>query len=183
MKDTVRLKGEGDKLLNVKNITGWQLFVAKPKAPIQLVVKDISLLPADETKLDKIIDRYGQSTRSQWPGKIENDDQLKTNAGTQEVTPAANDNLNIYGGWEKGPQLKATGFFRTERVDGKWWLVDPLGRLFFSSGVAVVQNANPTMVTGRETMFLEFRDSAARPHQGWLSLRLRPRQPLSQVRP
>ncbi|RYG63332.1 beta-agarase, partial [bacterium] len=61
----------------------------------------------------------------------------------------------IYGGWKKGPQLKATGFFRTEQVDGKWWLVDPDGRLFFSSGVAVVQNYNPTLITGRETMFQE----------------------------
>ncbi len=30
---------------------------------------------------------------------------------------------------------KSSGFFRTERVDGIWWLVDPDGHLFLSKGV------------------------------------------------
>jgi hypothetical protein len=34
--------------------------------------------------------------------------------------------------------LKASGFFRTEKVDGKWWLVDPSGRLFWSHGIVRV---------------------------------------------
>lgn len=39
-----------------------------------------------------------------------------------------------YGGWT-GRSLDATGAFRTERIDGTWWLVDPLGHPFFSQGV------------------------------------------------
>lgn len=30
------------------------------------------------------------------------------------------------------------GFFRTKQVDGKWWLVDPQGKLFISKGVTTV---------------------------------------------
>jgi agarase len=30
---------------------------------------------------------------------------------------------------------KATGFFRTEQVNGVWWFVDPDGHLFISKGV------------------------------------------------
>lgn len=30
---------------------------------------------------------------------------------------------------------KATGFFRTEKVDGVWWLIDPDGHFFISKGV------------------------------------------------
>ena len=37
-----------------------------------------------------------------------------------------------------GPKLRATGFFRAEKVGGKWWLVDPEGHLFFSLGVTCV---------------------------------------------
>ena len=33
--------------------------------------------------------------------------------------------------------LKASGHFRTEKVDGKWWLVTPEGHLFFSVGLDV----------------------------------------------
>lgn len=39
-----------------------------------------------------------------------------------------------YGGWVK-EKRKATGFFRTEQVNGVWWLVDPDGHLFISKGV------------------------------------------------
>lgn len=39
-----------------------------------------------------------------------------------------------YGGWIK-VKRKATGFFRTEQVNGVWWLVDPDGHLFVSKGV------------------------------------------------
>lgn len=39
-----------------------------------------------------------------------------------------------YGGW-MGMKGKAMGFFRTEQVDGVWWLVDPDGHPFISKGV------------------------------------------------
>ena len=43
---------------------------------------------------------------------------------------------------EKGA-LAATGFFRVEKLDGRWWLVDPDGNLFLHRGVASVR-ANRT---------------------------------------
>jgi hypothetical protein len=34
-----------------------------------------------------------------------------------------------------GPQIdRATGFFHTKKVDGKWWMVDPSGRAFYMIG-------------------------------------------------
>lgn len=39
-----------------------------------------------------------------------------------------------YGGWT-GLQEAATGFFRTQQVSGRWWLIDPFGHPFFSQGV------------------------------------------------
>ena len=46
--------------------------------------------------------------------------------------------LDKYGGLESGPRLPATGFFRTQHVGGRWWLVDPEGRLFLSVGLCSV---------------------------------------------
>jgi|ERR1035441_7100258 hypothetical protein len=39
-----------------------------------------------------------------------------------------------FGGW---PELKGkqTGFFHTEQIQGRWWLVSPEGNAFFSKGV------------------------------------------------
>ena len=39
-----------------------------------------------------------------------------------------------YGGWMKMNGTK-TGFFHTQQIDGRWWLVTPEGHVFFSKGV------------------------------------------------
>jgi hypothetical protein len=45
--------------------------------------------------------------------------------------------LDRYGGW-LGAQLPATGWFRTQKLEGRWWLVDPEGHPFRSAGVEEV---------------------------------------------
>ena len=47
------------------------------------------------------------------------------------VRPAGQD---VYGGWThlKG---KKTGFFHTEQLAGRWWIITPEGNAFFSKGV------------------------------------------------
>lgn len=42
--------------------------------------------------------------------------------------------LDSYGGLDSRRE-SATGFFRTERIDGRWWLVDPDGSPFISRGM------------------------------------------------
>ncbi len=39
-----------------------------------------------------------------------------------------------YGGWSK-LKGKKTGFFHTEEMQGRWWLVSPEGNAFISKGV------------------------------------------------
>ncbi len=87
------------------------------------------------------IDVYGQYMHSDWPEKIRSDDDLKKEHSKELASlnaskrPAA---WNRFGGWANGPLLKSTGNFRTEKYKGKWWLVDPEGRLFFSHGIDVL---------------------------------------------
>lgn len=87
------------------------------------------------------IDTYGQYRHGDWPEKIHTDAELRR-AHKAELAELATSERpaqwNRYGGWANGPQLEATGHFRTEKYDGKWWLVDPEGRLFFSHGVDVL---------------------------------------------
>jgi hypothetical protein len=51
---------------------------------------------------------------------------------TAEVAPT-----DLYGGMA-GRKADATGFFHVTRVDGRWWLVDPVGGLFLHKGVVGV---------------------------------------------
>src|ERR1039458_5579339 len=39
-----------------------------------------------------------------------------------------------FGGWPHLTGVK-TGFFHTQRIEGRWWLVTPDGNAFFSKGV------------------------------------------------
>ena len=104
------------------------------------------LFPIEETnenltEVFPIIDRYGQYIHRSWPGKAHSDADIQANVQIESalVNEAGRaGEFNRFGGWESGPQLKATGFFRTEKVDGKWWFVDPAGRLFWSFGVNCV---------------------------------------------
>ena len=65
-----------------------------------------------------------------------------------------------YGGWLSGPKREATGRFRTEKIDGVWWLVDPEGRLFWSHGIDCVGSANAvTPITDRENWFADLPSS------------------------
>lgn len=51
---------------------------------------------------------------------------------------AAQDDRDAFGGWT-GVQTTATGRFRTEQIDGVWWLVTPDGHGLFSSGIVGVR--------------------------------------------
>lgn len=52
--------------------------------------------------------------------------------------PAQADAVDSYGGSLAWPAEAASGFFRTQKIDGRWWLIDPEGRRFIQSGVAAV---------------------------------------------
>lgn len=117
-------------------------------------------LPSDE--FHPFIDRYGQFAHADWPGKVHSDadlaDRLREEDGDLAAFPAPTDR-NEYGGWKEGPRLRATGLFRVEKVDERWWLVDPRGRLFWSHGVDCVRSTTGyTPITDREHYFAELPD-------------------------
>lgn len=50
-------------------------------------------------------------------------------------TPRSGAELSRYGGWKARRIGGATGFFRTVRAGGRWWLADPDGYLFLTVGL------------------------------------------------
>lgn len=64
--------------------------------------------------------------------------------------------LSKYGG-QNGRKEKATGFFYTKKINGRWWFVDPEGELFLNKGVASVTPLRPS---GAQSAFrLKFGDA------------------------
>jgi hypothetical protein len=101
-----------------------------------------------------VIDEFGQWIHTDWPRKIRSLDQLKKDWAEEEkgFTPAAFDYCK-YSGF-RTTKAKATGFFRVEQIDGKWWFVDPDGHLYLSMAVpSMGAGGAETRVTGREAYY------------------------------
>src|SRR5208282_158950 len=112
--------------------------------------------PTDAAKLFPLIDAFGQYIHKDWPGKIHTaaDFAARKKAEAEDLAGHAGpDDWDQYGGWKAGPQLSASGRFRVEKRDGKWWLVDPEGRVFWSHGIVCVRAENITPTTDREPWF------------------------------
>ena len=138
-----------------------KIFVVSPKAAAQIQVGN--LRPFGSSKLPYLanffpfIDQYGQYKHKDWPGKVHDDADFKTALQREDADLAQHTNpqkLDQYGGWADGPQLKATGHFRVEKYQGKWWLVDPEGKLFWSNGIDMAGfRMSSTNIRGRERFY------------------------------
>ncbi len=139
------------------NIIQLLIYVGKPGRDHTFEVGNIRAGGSVETLNVKtffpFIDEFGQYIHKDWPGKTHSVDEMITHGKAEEKDIAAHPgsaDRNKYGGWTAGPKLKATGFFRVQKYEGKWWLVDPEGRLFWSHGIDCVRSANATPITDRE---------------------------------
>ena len=107
-----------------------------------------------------VVDEFGQHNLVTYEGKISSLEQLQAEwaAEEKEIEESIPEyNYSQYGGYLQ-KQVKATGFFRTEKVDGRWWFVDPEGYLFLSHGVDCVNpggGGNTRDLDKREGWFKE----------------------------
>jgi hypothetical protein len=143
--------------IDASNVTQLLFFVNKPAIDHAFEVDNIRaggrVQTLDTKTFFPFIDEFGQYIHRDWPGKTHSQKELVAHGKAEEKDLAAHpgpSDRNKYGGWTAGPKLKATGFFRVEKYKGKWWMVDPLGRLFWSHGIDCVGSTNATPITDRE---------------------------------
>jgi hypothetical protein len=146
-------------------INAMVIFVARPTREGSFEITSISafgrtpvtLLP--DSSLFPLIDTFGQYIDRDWPGKTHSLKELHGFAAGEQADlqkhPGPAD-WDAYGGWNSGPTLEKTGFFRVQKYQGKWWLVDPDGKLFFSQGMDCVNERGDTAVEEREQWFADF---------------------------
>ena len=165
---SVQMIGGRRGAIDRRHVTAIHLILLRRSLGRTVIFGDLGLIrgadPGPEA-YQSIVDGFGQYTRAHWDGKIGSDEDLQRARSREEQQlrewlppPLA---LDRYGGLLEGPSFDATGFFRTERRDGRWWLVTPDGHGFFSLGIDVVSpDVGATFVEGREFMF------AGLPEQG-----------------
>ncbi len=152
--------------IDTSNVTQLVVFVNKPGVNYIFEIDNIRaggrIEVLDTKSFFPFIDEFGQFIHRSWPGKTHSADEM-VDYGKTELDDIAEhpgpEGRTQYGGWAAGPKLKVTGFFRVEKCDGKWWLVDPEGRLFWSHGIDCVRSASATPISDREHYFRELPES------------------------
>ncbi|HPA16179.1 MAG TPA: beta-agarase [Verrucomicrobiae bacterium] len=156
--------------LDMSKVVGAAVYIKEPKLDwvwgVRRIVahkgpaKDLPawmLLPPE--KFFPFIDVYGQFKHKDWPGKTHSDEDLKKAIEIERADLAAHpgpEGWNKYGGWAKGPKQAATGRFRVEKINGKWWMIDPEGCLYWSHGpVRVTSSSAVTPLDDREFYFTD----------------------------
>ncbi|MDX5371173.1 MAG: beta-agarase [Pseudomonadaceae bacterium] len=151
------LEGE----LNLAQVSAVTLSMTQPDVPQSILLGRFGVQAGDAVQkaaYTGIVDAYGQYSRGYWPEKVDSDQQLREAAAREreqlKAWLAERPQQDRFGGWLGGPTFEAKGFFRTEKRDGRWYLVTPEGHPFFSLGVnAVSPYQGRTYVEGREAMF------------------------------
>jgi hypothetical protein len=151
-------------------VVGVAVYLKSPKLDWRWGVKRIVAQtgPAPEVpawmrlppeKFFPFIDVYGQFKHKDWPGKTHCDADLQKAREAERADLAAHAGpagWNQYGGWAAGPKQAATGRFRVEKIQGKWWMVDPDGCLYWSHGpVRVTSSSAVTPLDGRDAYFTD----------------------------
>ena len=88
-----------------------------------------------------LIDAIGQSTIHMWEGKTNGVEEMKWNlnkrfTNSHHLLP---EQFSKWGGWNDRRLDEGTGFFKVHKDENRWWLVDPEGYVFWSSGVDSVR--------------------------------------------
>ncbi len=142
--------------LDRRQVRAVRLQVPAPQAAQTLLFGPLEIVAGAATLHDAyagIVDRYGQFTRTSWPEKIASDAALRAAESTAlprrtiAVADTFGGRLDVHG-------LLKTGWFHTQKLGRRWYLVTPDGHAFFSVGVnAVAADGGRSYVQGRAFMF------------------------------
>jgi hypothetical protein len=144
----------------VKHVRALSVTMRYPAHAASVEIRKVALAKTDpgDAILDggaPLVDDFGQYIHVDWPGKARSRQQLEREWRQEErmLAPKAVVRPSRYGGFA-GPKRKATGFFRVEKIDGRWWFIDPEGCRFWSAGVNGAGLAPPhTRILGRDRSF------------------------------
>ena len=157
----------------VQHVRALSLTMRYPAHAASVEIRKVSLSKTDpgDAILDggaPLVDDFGQYRHADWPDKAASRDALTREWRQEErmLVPKSVVRPSRYGGLA-GPRRKATGFFRVEKIDGRWWFVDPEGCRFWSVGVNGAGLAPPlTRIVGRDKSFASIPTAAQVPAPG-----------------
>ncbi len=151
--------------IDLDKIVAIEIGTLKVRKGQQWCIEDPQILPGslkplpeamtwNKDKFFPFIDQYGQFKYLDWNNKIHNDADFKKAISVEEKDLSKHlgtSDWDKYGGYKKGPKFTPTGHFTVKKVNGKWWMVDPDGNLFWSNGVVrVTPSSAVTPLQGKD---------------------------------
>ncbi len=153
------LPGEYSHLLvgeshSMESIKSWNIYYrGSAKARVKITgMKGYGI----DVSYPNTIDRYGQVSYLNWPGKTMQDSDLVQDRDAETAELAANPSINETWGSNGTSPANATGKWRTVKgPNGKWYFVTPYGKIFWSVGITSVVPGYAAIIDGRRQMFQE----------------------------
>ncbi len=118
-----------------------------------IAFSDIRLMESPEINpdyLSDVVDKFGQNATTEYDAKIHSIEELleTTAKELQQLKTGGIADRSKFGGFKESKRYEATGYFRTQKIDDKWSLIDPEGYPYFATGIDVIRLANAYTVTG-----------------------------------
>jgi hypothetical protein len=144
----------------INNIDSVGILMEQPIDLPTLEIRNVHLtMTAEDSILSPVplVDEFGQWIPADWPGKAITIDDLKASWDEEEMTlQTGRFNVSKYGGY-LDTKANATGFFHVEKIDDKWWFIDPEGHYFISTGsTGIGAGGSFSRVEGREYIYTAF---------------------------
>ncbi|RYG26544.1 hypothetical protein EON82_02860, partial [bacterium] len=147
--------------LNMSQVARLDVYMRWPTESKDLYIDNLRIVGAVNTLdlLTGMVDAFGQYAKNIWPDKLTAQSQLADRNTLEKADLLANprpSTFDIYGADPTGLKGAASGYFRAEQINGKWWFIAPNGNRFFSNGMDGLRRGSTlTPITGREYMFAE----------------------------
>ncbi len=123
--------------------------------PFSLRVHSIQFVKR-RTNYNGIIDKYGQASYLEYPGKVHSDAELIASAEVDRANLAAKAPIDPLGGIPGMRPTRATGRWRIERSpSGRFFVVTPAGKRMWIMGVNTVVENNASRYQNRDAAFQE----------------------------
>jgi hypothetical protein len=144
----------------VNKIDSLGILMEEPVGSPILEIRHLHLGMAAEDSIlspQPVVDEFGQWIPAEWPGKASTIEELKTSWDEEDNNLQTGIfNVSGYGGF-LNTSARATGFFRVEKIDGRWWFIDPEGHYFISTGsTGISPGGSFARVEGREYIYKSF---------------------------
>ncbi|MCS7466045.1 beta-galactosidase [Stieleria sp. ICT_E10.1] len=151
----------GQKKVDPSSVTQAVIFLRQPNEDYRFTIDNVKVeTPMTSMDVDEFlpfIDEFGQFIHKQWHGKTHSQEDLVASREAEKKELAGNPgpaSFNRFGGWKDSSQHGPAKFFRVEKHDGRWWLIDPDGCRFWSHGMdAVSTRFGGTGIEHRENYF------------------------------